>query len=265
VTIHRILLTGASSGIGRAIALAYAGPGVHLLLIARNVGRLAEVAGLCRAAGAGVETASLDVRDEAAMHACILAWDETAPIDLAIACAGIVSGTGPDRAVETQAAVRAVLATDLIGALNTIDPLLEPMMARRAGHVAVVGSLSGLRGFPSSPAYSAAKAGVQAYAEGIRPRLKRHGVAVSVIAPGFVETPLNRAVRAPRPLQMSPQAAARIIKRGLERRRSMIAFPLVLYAGLRLLTLLPAAFGDWLLDRPDVEVPLTAEQDRFTP
>lgn len=265
MSVRRILLTGASSGIGRALALAYAGPGIHLLLIARNAARLAEVAGLCQAAGARIETASLDVRDEKAMQAKILAWDAAAPIDLAIACAGIVSGTGEGRAVETQAAVRTVLATDLIGALNTIDPLLAPMLARRAGHVAVVGSLAALRGFPSSPAYSAAKAGVHAYAEGIRPRLKRHGVAVSVIAPGFVETPFNSAVRAPRPMQMSPEAAARIIRRGLDRRRRMIAFPFTLYVGLRFLTLLPASFGDWLLDRPGVEVPLAAEQDLLQP
>lgn len=262
---HSILLTGASSGIGRALALAYAGPGQRLILVGRNAGRLAEVAQRCRAEGASVETAILDVRDEAAMREKILAWDAVQPIDLAVACAGIVSGTGTGRAVEPAAAVRAVLATDLTGALNTIDPLIEPMMARRAGHLAVVGSLSGLRGFPSSPAYSAAKAGVHAYAEGIRPRLRRYGVGVSVIAPGFVKTPLNIAVRAPRPLQVSDETAARIIRRGLDRGRAMIAFPFILYAGLRLLTLLPARLGDWLLDRPGVEVPLTAETERPSP
>ena len=125
-------------------------------------------------------------------------------------------------------------------------------------------ALQAIGATPSS-AYSAAKAGVQAYAEGIRPRLKRHGVAVSVIAPGFVKTPFNNDVQAPRPLQISAEAAARIIRRGLDRRRPMIAFPLILYGGLRLLTLLPAAFGDWLLDRPGVEVPLAAEQDRSQP
>jgi NAD(P)-dependent dehydrogenase (short-subunit alcohol dehydrogenase family) len=260
-----ILLTGASSGIGRALAFRYAGPDMRLLLVGRDPERLAEVAGRCGAAGAEVASARLDVRDAAAMSAQILAWDSLHAIDLAVACAGIVSGTGAGRAVETPEAVRAVLAIDLIGALNTIGPLLAPMMARRAGHVAIVGSLAGLRGFPSSPAYSAAKAGVHAYCEGIRSRLKSFGVAVSLIAPGFVETPLNRAVMAPRPLQMSADKAARIIRRGLDRRRPMIAFPWVLYAGLRLLTLLPSSFGDWLLDRPGVEVPLTAERDRPGP
>ena len=89
------------------------------------------------------------------------------------------------------------------------------------------------------------------------PHLARHGVAMTVIAPGFVETPLNRDIRAPRPLQLDADAAAAIIRRGLDRRKPMIAFPLPLYVGMRLVTLLPARFGDWILDRPGIEVPET--------
>jgi NAD(P)-dependent dehydrogenase (short-subunit alcohol dehydrogenase family) len=191
------------------------------------------------------------------MASCLVGWDRDHPIGLAIAGAGITSGLGPGRDVETPQARQAVLATNLTGVLNTLDPLLAPMMARRRGHLAVIGSLGALRGLPSSPAYSAAKAAIHAYAEGMRPRLARHGVAMTVIAPGFVETPLNRDIRAPRPLQLNADAAAAIIRRGLDRRKAMIAFPLPLYVGMRLVTLLPARFGDWILDRPGIEVPET--------
>jgi NAD(P)-dependent dehydrogenase (short-subunit alcohol dehydrogenase family) len=190
----------------------------------------------------------------------ILAWDHDAPTGLAIACAGITSGLGPGRDVESPTALRSVLAVDLLGVLNTVEPLIAPMMARRAGHLALVGSLAALRGLPSSPAYSAAKAAIHAYGEGMRPRLRRHGVALTIVAPGFVSTPLNRDIRAPRPLQIGPERAAALIRRGLEQRRALIAFPLSLYLGLRLLNLLPARLGDRLLDRPDIDVPETRDR-----
>ncbi|GLS23018.1 SDR family oxidoreductase [Labrys miyagiensis] len=257
-----ILITGATSGIGRALALDYAASGVRLLLVGRDEARLDEIAGLCRARGAEVVAGRLDVRDRQATAAWIAAQDGQITIDLAIACAGIVSGTSAARPLESDEAMRAVLAVDLMGVLNTIEPALAAMRARRRGHVAMIGSLAGLRGFPSSPAYSMAKAAVHAYAEGIRPALRREGIAVSLIAPGFVRTPLNEAVVAPRPLELNVDQAARIIRRGLDRRKPMIAFPLILYLGLRLLTLLPARLGDMLLDRPGVDVPETRERER---
>jgi len=260
-----ILLTGATSGIGRALALEFAGPLVCLLLVGRDRERLDAVAVLCRARGACVETGRFDVRDREGLGAWIAEQDARTPLDLAIACAGIVSGTGPALPIETSEAMRAVLAIDLTGVLNTIEPALAAMRARRVGHVAMVGSLAGLRGFPSSPAYSMAKAAVHAYAEGIRPALRREGIAVSLIAPGFVRTPLNERLVSPRPLEMSAEAAARIIRRGLDRRRPMIAFPFLLYAALRLLTLMPARLADRFLDRPGIDVPETAERERMEP
>lgn len=257
-----VLITGATSGIGRALALDYAGPGMRLLLVGRDEARLEEVAGLCRARGAEVVAGRLDLREREATAAWIAGQDAAHAIDLAIACAGIVSGTSAARPVESEEALRAVLAIDLMGVVNTIEPTLAAMRPRRRGHVAMVGSLAGLRGFPSSPAYSMAKAAVHAYAEGIRPALRREGIAVSLIAPGFVRTPLNEAVVAPRPLEMDAARAARIIRRGLDGRRAMIAFPLVLYLGLRLLALMPARLGDLLLDRPGVDVPETRERER---
>ena len=256
-----ILVTGATSGIGRALALAYAAPGMRLLLVGRDEARLRDVADRCRAAGADVRTGQADVRDRAEIAGLVHRWDGEVPVDLAIAGAGITSGVGEGRDIENPVAVRAVLAVNLHGVLNTLDPLIPAMMARGRGHIAVIGSLGGIRALPSSPAYSAAKAAVHAYAEGIRPRLRRHGVAVTIIAPGFVETPLNRDIRAPRPMQVGPHRAAELIRRGLDRGKPVVAFPFPLYLGMKLLTLLPAGLGDRILDRPGIEVPETAERE----
>ena len=190
--IHRsVLITGASSGIGRALALAYAEPGVRLALVGRDAARLEATAAGCRERGALVEAGTLDVRDRAAMAAWISAADAALPFDLAIANAGITTGLGPGDLTEDPDSVRAIIATNLLGVLNTAEPLIGPMCARRSGQLAFVGSIAGLRGLPYSPAYCVTKAGVHAYAEAIRARLEARGVLVSLVVAGFVKTPLN--------------------------------------------------------------------------
>ena len=257
-----VLITGASSGIGRALALIYAAPGTRLLLAGRDAARLAAVEAACAARGAETVPHAADAASSAFL-AWVAAQDAHTSIDLAIACAGITTGTGPGRPLERLDATRAVLQTNIDGPIGLLATLAPPMLARRRGHLAVVGSLAGFRGFASSPAYSASKAAVHAYAEGLRPALRRHGVAVTVIAPGFVATPLDDAVLAPlKPGRLSAEAAARRIRRGLDRRVALVAFPWPLYAGLRLLSLLPAAWGDRLMPMRGIDVPETAERAR---
>lgn len=255
-----ILITGASSGIGRALALAYAAPGVRLALIGRNQERLAAVAAAAEAQGALVSVGQVDVRDRAAMHAWISAADMAQPFDLAIANAGITTGLADAALTEDPEAVRALLATNLFGVLNTIEPLLQPMCERGRGQIAIVGSLAGLRGLPFSPAYSASKAAVHAYAESLRGRLERRGVIVSLVIAGFVKTPLNDSIDAVKPFEVSDVAAARIIRDGLARGRAVIAFPVALYAATWLARLLPPRLVDRLFTRFLVNVPETKER-----
>ena len=255
-----ILITGASSGIGRALALAYAAPGVHLALIGRNQQRLAEVAAAAKAQGAEVIAAQVDVRDREAMQAWIAAADEARPFELAIANAGITSGLANAALSEDPEAVRALLATNLFGVLNTIEPLIGPMCTRGAGQIAIIGSLAGLRGLPFSPAYSASKAAVHAYAEALRGRLERRGVRVGLVIAGFVKTPLNDSIDTIKPFEISDVAAARIIKNGLARGRAVIAFPMALYVATRLARILPPRFVDRLFTRFSVNVPETQER-----
>jgi len=242
-----ILITGASSGIGAALARAYAAPGVHLALGGRNAARLDEVVAACRAAGADAEGSSIDVTDRDAMAAWIGAADDAAPLDLVIANAGI-SGSAADGTPQAER-TRAMFAVNVDGTLNTLEPALPRMQARRRGHLALMSSLAGFRGVPSAPAYCASKAAVRIYGEGLRARLAQDGIAVSVICPGFVRTPMTAANPFPMPLLMTPERAAEIIGRGLARRRARIAFPLRLYLATRLLAALPPGLTDRLLAR----------------
>ena len=260
VAARSILITGASSGIGRALALEYAAAGVRLVLVGRDGARLEDVAGQCRARGAEVETGLVDVRDRLAMRDYILAADSRAPLDLLVANAGISTGLPAGATVEDPEAVRGIVSINLIGALNTVEPIIEPMVARGRGVIALPGSISALRGLPHCPSYCATKAAVHLYAESLRGTLKRKGVAVSLIVPGFVHTPLNADLVSPKPLAMTDDRAARIIRTGLDRGKPVIAFPRLLYWGARLLTVLPTRLVDFVLVRQRVDVPVTRER-----
>jgi len=157
-----VLITGASSGIGEALALAYARPGVLLSLSGRDEARLSEVAAGVATRGASATETILDVRDRDATAAWAIDADQRRPVDLVIANAGISGGThgGPESAEQT----RAVFAVNLDGVVNTVLPLVPRMLERRAGQIALISSLAGHRGFPGAPAYCASKAAVKVWA-----------------------------------------------------------------------------------------------------
>jgi short-subunit dehydrogenase len=242
-----ILITGASSGIGAALAREYAAPGRFLALTGRDTGRLESVAADCRAGGAQVETGALDVTDAAAMERWLLALDLRRPLDLVIANAGISAGAG--RGTETPDQARAVIATNVDGMLNTLLPLIPPLCERGRGQIAVVSSLAGFVGLPGAAAYCASKAANRVYGEALRPMLRPYGVGVSVICPGFVKSRITADNPFPMPFLMEAPAAARAIRRGLSRDRARIAFPWPLVAGTWLLRTLPAGLVDRLMDR----------------
>jgi short-subunit dehydrogenase len=261
VSARSILITGASSGIGRALALAYAGPGARLALTGRDQGRLESVAAMAREQGAEVDAGLLDVRDQDAMARWIGAADARRGFDLCIANAGITTGLAPGELHEDPDAVRAILGINLVGVLNTVEPLIAPMLARGGGQIAFIGSIAGLRGLPYAPAYCATKAAVHAYSESLRGRLEPAGLSVSLVIPGFVKTPLNDSIEAIKPFEISDAEAARIIRRGLDRRKAVIAFPWPLYLAARLSEILPARLVDKILSRIEVKAPKTRERE----
>ena len=242
-----IVITGASSGIGEALALNYAAPGRTLALIGRDSERLAAVADRCEAAGARVVRETLDVTDGPAMAAWLAVVDRDASIDLVIANAGISAGTGGGGEEPDQ--VRRVFAVNVDGVLNTILPLIGPMRSRRRGQLALMSSMAAFRGFPGAPAYSGSKAAVRCYGEALRGALHADGVAVSVICPGFVRSRMTAVNRFRMPFLMDAERAARIIRRGLERNQPRIAFPFPTYLAAWLIGALPMVIADPMLRR----------------
>lgn len=220
---RHVLITGATSGIGAALARSYAVPGRHLTLNGRNSERLAQVAALCRASGAVVRELVLDVADRDAATAKLLEVDGEDPVDLLIANAGISGGTHGGS--ESADQVRAIFATNVDGVLNTVLPLLPRMEARRRGQIALMASLAGHRGFPGAPAYCGSKAAIKVWGEGLRGQMAAVGVEVTVIMPGYIETPMTDANDFPMPLMMSADRAAALIHDRLARNPARIAFP----------------------------------------
>jgi short-subunit dehydrogenase len=220
---RHILITGASSGIGSALALVYAEPGRHLSLTGRHAARLTEIADRCRARGADVREVLLDVCDRQATEHQLMALDMDLPLDLVIANAGISGGTHGDN--ESAEQVRAIFRTNLDGVLNTVLPLLPRMAARRHGQIALMASLAGYRGFPGAPAYCGSKAAVKVWGEGLRGEMAASGVEITVIMPGYVKSPMTDANDFPMPFLMSADRAAKLIQRRLRRNPARIAFP----------------------------------------
>lgn len=233
----RIVITGASRGIGAALAQLHAGPGVALALFGRDADRLAGTAEGCRAAGADAEAIVADVRDRDAMALALRGFEAGGPVDLAIANAGVALPT--DGPAWEDSTVRGEVETNILGALNTVLPLLPGMAARGRGQVALVSSLAALAPLPSSPGYSATKAALLVYGLALRERLRGTGIRVSVVCPGYVDTEMGERYRGWRPLNMTADEAARRIRRGLERDLPVISFPRPLALAARLSTLVP--------------------------
>lgn len=239
-----IVVTGASRGLGAALALRFAEPGCRMLLLARSADALAAVARDCAARGAEVTTAVLDVRDAGALEHAVLGFDDAHPIDLAIANAGISRGRQPDGSWEGRDAVVDQVAVNLIGAMNLAEPLLPRLRARGAGHLALVASISAFRGMPDMRGYAASKAGLWSYGEGLRAALRGSGVAVTTIAPGFFRSSMEARFLGAKPMAVSLDRAADRIARGLRRKASRVVFPHTLAFALRALDALPGPLSD---------------------
>ena len=248
-----VLITGASSGIGEALALEYAGAGVFLALSGRNATRLDSIAERCKAKGAEVETRVLDVTDAEAMLLWIAGLGARRVLDLVIANAGVSAGTGGGGESESQA--RHVFTVNLGGVLNTLYPAIEIMLSQtdtkdgQRGQIAVMSSLAGFRGIPGAPAYCASKAAVKVHGEALRGELHHQGIGVSVICPGYVRSRMTEKNKFPMPMLMDSARAARIIRRGLARNRARIAFPWRMYFLAWLVSSLPPGLIDPLLRR----------------
>ncbi|MDE2199622.1 MAG: SDR family NAD(P)-dependent oxidoreductase [Rhodospirillales bacterium] len=221
-----VLITGASSGLGRALAEACAAPGVTLHLGGRDAARLAAAATACRARGATVHAVLRDVRDAAAMAAWI---GGAGRLDLVIANAGISAGTAD--AAESAAQTRAIFAVNLDGMLNTVLPALAAMRGQQAdargwrGQIAVVASIAGFVAAPGAPSYCAAKAAADAWTVASAHSAAAEGIRLTSLCPGYVRTAMTAANRFPMPGLMDAGRAARIMLAGIAAGRRRVVFP----------------------------------------
>jgi short-subunit dehydrogenase len=238
----RVFITGANSGIGAALARWYAEQGAVLGLVARRADALNGITSKI-----SIKTYSYvaDVRDAGQMARAAQAFltDAGCP-DIVIANAGVSVGTLTEHAEDAEI-FRAVLETNLLGALHTFQPFVPAMQAARRGKLVGIASVAGYRGLPGAGAYSASKAGLIAYLESLRVELRPAGVRVITICPGYIETPMTANNPYVMPFMMSAETAAQEIARMVAADKTYVVIPWQMALVARVMRVLP----NWLYDR----------------
>ena len=241
------LITGASSGIGEAIALACAARGDRLFICGRNAERLSAVAAACRERGATVQEQVLDVTDEDATRRWLQECDAAAPLDRVFSNAGVSTG------VENEANSRRTFAINVGGCVNTVLPTIELFRKRKPadggpipGHpqIVITASIAGYGPLKACPAYSATKSCVKTWGLSLRGMLAPEGIRVSVVCPGFVRSRLTDGNTCPMPFFMEADKAAKIILRRADKNIGVIAFPWPMRLATWWLSTLPYRFNE---------------------
>jgi short-subunit dehydrogenase len=221
---------GASTGIGAEIAKQLAEAGVKVAASARSIGPANETANL--------KAWPLDVTDAEAVKATYAAIENTiGPIDLVLVSVGTYKPLGGFDL--TLADHRAGIEVNYMGVVNVLQTILPRFRNRGSGHISWISSVAGYAGLPKSAAYGPSKAALINLAEGLKPELNRAGIALSVINPGFVKTPMTASNDFPMPFLMEPEAAARVTIQGLAAKKFEIAYPRRFVILLKLLKILP--------------------------
>lgn len=239
---QHVIITGASSGVGAALARRYASTGATLGLIARRTDRLVQLAATLPVS---CEICAADVRDTDAMAVAARRFmDKHGCPDTVIANAGVSVGTLTDFAEDTSA-FRDVIDTNVIGIVNTFQPFLSGMRGARRGTLVGIASVAGYRGLPGAGAYSASKAAVITYLESLRVELRTSGIGVVTVCPGFIDTPMTERNPYPMPFRMSADEAAAKIASLIARGESYSVIPWQMAIVARLLRVTP----NWVYDR----------------
>ena len=232
------MITGASSGIGRGLALELARRGAAIGLVARRSELLAEIVSEIEAANGNALALVADVNDaEALRREADRLRKQFGPIDVLIANAGIAT---VDHAVALQPVqVANVINVNVMGAVNSVAAVLPEMVARGEGQLVAISSLSAYRGLPKSAAYCASKAALSCFFESVRIDIQNSGVDVTIIHPGFIKTPLTAGRRSKMPFLMELDEAVRKMVRAIEKRKKTVAFPWQLASIVRLGMVMP--------------------------
>jgi short-subunit dehydrogenase len=243
------MITGASSGLGRGMALEIASRGGHLGLLARREDLLNEiVVDQTKRKNIKAIAATADVRDaKAVREAADRFRKELGPIDVLIANAGI--GTADHAVSLTPEHVAKVIGINVLGAVNSVVAVLPEMVERKQGRLVAISSLAAYRGLAKSAAYCASKAAVTAYFESLRIDLRHTGVGVTIIHPGFIKTDLTAGRHAKMPYLMELDEGVKKILSAIEKEKKIYTFPWQLATIVRTTSLLPASMYDWIAER----------------
>ena len=243
-----VMITGASSGIGRGIALEIASRGAHLGLLARREELLQEIVDEAKKRNVKAVAASADVREvDAVREAADRFRKELGPIDILIANAGIGTSDHATRLTPEHAAN--VIGINVLGAVNSVGAVLPEMVERGQGRLVAISSLAAYRGLAKSAAYCASKAALTAYFESIRIDLRHTGVGVTIIHPGFIKTALTSGREAKMPYLMELDTGVKKIVSAIEKEKAIYAFPWQLATIVRASMLMPPAMYDWIAER----------------
>ena len=236
-----VWITGASSGLGKSLAQLMAQKGWQVAASARNEEELLVLEDWSDPLKGQIHAYACDITDMASLEAVLARINsDLGPVEMAVLNAGTHM---PVKAIEFRAsAFRPLVEVNLMGAVNCIDVLLQDMVARGQGHIAVVSSVAGYRGLATSSAYGMTKAGLINMCEALKPELDRENIKIQVICPGFVRTPLTDKNNFPMPFLMEPEAAAKAFYQGLMSRKFEVIFPWQMRLVMKTLRLLP----NWL-------------------
>ena len=243
-----VMITGASSGIGKGLALELAARGASIGLVARRQNLLDEIVNTVRLRGKKAYAIAVDVRDADAMRfAADRIRDQLGPIDILIANAGI--GTATHISQLDPIHVANVMSINVLGAANSVAAVVAQMIERGEGQLVAISSLAAYRGLAKSAAYCASKAAVSAYFESIRIDLRGTGIDVTIVHPGFIKTALTAGREAKMPYLMELDDAIPKIVSAIEKRKKSVAFPWQLATVVRASMLMPAFMYDWIAER----------------
>ncbi|MDR2198583.1 MAG: SDR family NAD(P)-dependent oxidoreductase [Deltaproteobacteria bacterium] len=224
---ERVLITGATGGLGRALAARYAQRGAVLSLSGRNSREMEKTLELCSVRGAEARSALFDLRDRGELAAWIRGEDEFRPLDVVFANAGIVCGAGPD-GLEDPDESRGVIEVNLSLAILTALEAAKLMLPRGRGRIVFISSLAAKVPLVNTPSYCASKAALKVYGLSLRESLAPRGIGVTVVCPGYIRSPMKERFQGFAPFAWEPgKAAERVIKK-IQKNPAVVSFPLVM-------------------------------------
>ena len=240
-----IVITGASRGLGAALAIEAAAPAIRLTLTARKKSALKAVKDACVQKGAKVEIIELDLCDQNSIAKFYQAIGDA--VDIFIANAGIFDGRSADDDLETQNSIQSLLQTNFVGTLQLCHAVAKGMKDRGAGQIVTISSLAGIAPLPDASIYSASKAGLSAYAEAMAGYLASYGVVVTDVRAGHIATEQTDVQKGGTHQMWSTQRAANKIMQGIRRKRRVVQFPWSLAVGAHLSRVLPWPIRRWAM------------------